>query len=419
MTKIVSLLAIVGLTAEIRAHTSTQAWNQKMADETDLDLWNAEYEGEVEIDDLSNLVVYSRDWTVETIFSQIKKGNIDLDPEFQRRNAWTDHKRSKLIESLIAGLPVPQIVLAEDQRKKGSFIVIDGKQRLLALSGFIGPKEFPYWDRSELKGLSTRTDLENLTMTQLSVSPEREPVLRQFMNADIRCAVITGYSSEQVLYDIFYRLNSASVPLSSQELRQVLNRGPFSKMIMQATNKKIPLHEVMGLSGPDSRLRDAEILLRYIALRTRGSEYRGNLSVFLDDALRYGNDNWAKKEGELRGLVTEFHEAVQLIIDVFPAGKAGRKFADDKWESRFNRVLLEVEAFYFARIERSQAMQKKEAFEEAFRELSAQNAGFKESIESTTKTVERYYTRFEEFQKIVNKVFNLSLDVIPTPGPSQ
>jgi hypothetical protein len=131
------------------------------------------------------------------------------------------------------------------------------------------------------------------------------------------------------------------------------------------------------------------------------------------------SNNWVKKEEELRGLVTEFNEAVQRIIDVFPAGKAGRKFAGDKWESRFNRVLLEVEAFYFAKIEHSKAMQNKEAFEEAFKDLSAKNVGFKESIESTTKTVERYYTRFEEFQKIVNNVFDLSLDVIPTPAPGQ
>ncbi|MFD1797053.1 DUF262 domain-containing protein [Paracoccus aurantiacus] len=267
-----------------------------MADESELDLWNAEYEDEVKIDDLSSIVVYSRDWTVETIISQIQQGNIDLDPAFQRRNAWNDHKRSKLIESLISGLPVPQIVLAEDQAKKGSFIVIDGKQRLLAISGFVDPDKFPYWKSDKLKGLTTRPDLDGVNMRDLSSQINYETEHRQFLNADIRCTIITGYKSEQVLYDIFYRLNSASVPLSSQELRQVLNRGAFSELIMTETNRVIPLHEVMGLSGPDPRLRDAEILLRYIALCTRGNEYRGNLSAFLTDTLRYGNENWPQEE---------------------------------------------------------------------------------------------------------------------------
>lgn len=48
----------------------------------------------------ANLIVYSRDWTVATILNQIEQGNIDLNPSFQRRNAWTDDKRSKLIESI-------------------------------------------------------------------------------------------------------------------------------------------------------------------------------------------------------------------------------------------------------------------------------------------------------------------------------
>ena len=60
--------------------------------------------------DFSSLRVYSRDWTVETIYSQIQQKNIDLDPKFQRRNAWNDNKRTRLIESLITGMPVPEIV---------------------------------------------------------------------------------------------------------------------------------------------------------------------------------------------------------------------------------------------------------------------------------------------------------------------
>ncbi|WP_370204638.1 DUF262 domain-containing protein [Pararhodobacter marinus] len=218
-----------------------------MADESELDLWNSEYEDEVQIDDLSSIVVYSRDWTVETIISQIQKGNIDLDPAFQRRNAWNDHKRSKLIESLISGLPVPQIVLAENQARKGSFIVIDGKQRLLAISGFVDPDNFPYWNSDKLKGLTTRPDLDGVNMKALSSQENYEAELRQFLNSDIRCTIITGYKSEQVLYDIFYRLNSASVPLSSQELRQVLNRGPFSELIMAETNWSCP--RFVGHSG--------------------------------------------------------------------------------------------------------------------------------------------------------------------------
>jgi hypothetical protein len=85
-------------------------------------------------------VVYSRDWTVGTILAQIEQGNIDLNPNFQRRNAWNDEKRSRLIESLIIGVPIPEIVLAEDRERRKSFIVIDGKQRLLSILGYVHPE---------------------------------------------------------------------------------------------------------------------------------------------------------------------------------------------------------------------------------------------------------------------------------------
>lgn len=78
--------------------------------------WNEEINEDVLPENESEIVVYSRDWTIDTIISQIEQKNIDLNPKFQRRNAWDDARRSMLIESLIAGLPVPEIVLAEDPK---------------------------------------------------------------------------------------------------------------------------------------------------------------------------------------------------------------------------------------------------------------------------------------------------------------
>ena len=101
--------------------------------------------------DSRSLTVYSRDWTVETIYSQIEQGNIDLNPQFQRRYAWNDDKKTRLIESLITGMPVPEVVFAEHPEKKRSFIVIDGKQRLLTIAGFMNPEKFEYWKRQSLK----------------------------------------------------------------------------------------------------------------------------------------------------------------------------------------------------------------------------------------------------------------------------
>src|SRR5271156_1022170 len=88
------------------------------------------------LDLISKTVWTASDWTTETILRQIEKGNIQLNPQYQRREVWKAERKSKFIESLIIGLPIPQIVLAEDQTRRNSYIVIDGKQRLLTLSQF-------------------------------------------------------------------------------------------------------------------------------------------------------------------------------------------------------------------------------------------------------------------------------------------
>lgn len=378
------------------------------------DDWNDELAEEVSVDHLDTLVVYSRDWTVDTILRQIEQDNIELNPAFQRRNAWNDQKRSKLIESLVIGVPVPEIVLAEDLTKKKSFIVIDGKQRLLALAGFAKADHFDIWTQAKLKGLTTRKDLNGKTFADVEANPDD---LRQLMNADIRCTVITGFQSTSVLYDIFYRLNTGSVPLSSQELRQVLNRGPFAEYLIEVTNTQLPLHAVLNLTGPDNRLRDAEILLRYISFSLFGNTYGGNLTPFLDECMRKINTNWDKAAPQINQLFEEFNHGADVLIDIFGQKHVGRKFNENGWETRFNRALFEVQVFYFSKVPADLlALKNSEDVASDFETFCKQGAEFRDSIEASTKNMKRYRTRFEEFQRFINQVYGAGLDVIPVPA---
>lgn len=385
-----------------------------MAD-TDIDDWNAELEEEVSAEDISSLVVYSRDWTVETILSQVDKENIDLNPAFQRRNAWNDLKRSKLVESLIIGAPVPEIVLAEDKDKKRSFIVIDGKQRLLAIAGYADPQKYQSWTNPKLRGLKTRTDLNNKKYSDLEFLGTETEDKRQFLNSDMRCTIISNYSSSRVLYDIFYRLNTGSVPLSSQELRQVLNKGNFANYLIKTTNDPLPLHTVLNLSEPDTRLRDAEILLRYIAFSMFGSEYTGNLTPFLDAKMAEINQKWGTLKNTVEEITNEFNKATETLIEALPKKKVGRKYTNGEWESRFNRALFEVQAYYAAMVSRADFLLKKEEFQHAFKALCSSNSDFVESIETSTKTINNYYKRFSIYQEMINSVFGTNIDQVPVP----
>lgn len=133
------------------------------------DLFNEEDENDLIFGskNFEDSVIWGTDWTTETIVNQLKKGTIDLNPKFQRRNAWSDVAKSRFIESLILGLPIPQIILAEKKDVKGNYIVIDGKQRLLTIISFFSKKENSNFKPFKLKGLNILTNLNGKTYENL------------------------------------------------------------------------------------------------------------------------------------------------------------------------------------------------------------------------------------------------------------
>lgn len=381
----------------------------------ELEFENNEIVEDIASFDPSSIVVFSRDWTIETIFSQIMGANIDLNPKYQRRNAWSDEKRSKLIESIIIGYPVPEIVLAEDQEMKKSFAVIDGKQRLLTIAGFIAPEIFNYWDKPKISTLKVKSALNGLTYDELKNNAKYASEYRQFNNSALRCTIITNFTQNDVLYDIFYRLNSGSVTLSTQELRQVLNRGEFSNYLIDVTNDVQPIQLIMNLSGPDKRLRDIEVILRCLSMIMFSSDYKGNLKVFLDNAMGIVTHDWNKYETEVFTLYKRINECIEVLSNIFGGYKSiGRKFTNENPESRFNRVVLEVQLFFFVNLDLSIITPENgQVFANNFKRLCQEDTDFRSSLESSTKNIESYKIRFSRFQTIINDSFKINLDVNP------
>lgn len=370
--------------------------------------------GDLNIDQNTLLTVFSRDWTVETICSQINKGNVDLNPKFQRRNAWTDEKRSKLIESLVMGYPVPEIVLAEVPSKKGTYIVIDGKQRLLTLAGYIYPDQTSSWDTPKLMKLDVLKEISGKRYVDLQSDPTFFDQQRRLMNADIRCTILSGFHDDDILYDIFYRLNTGSVPLSTQELRQVLNRGPFADYLISSTNELQPIHHVLKLKEPDNRLRDIEVILRFFAFKLFGKEYRSNLKKFMDESMGKINRDWARYESEIKKLHKEFNSSIERLSKVFGYSHVGRKYAKGKWEASFNKALFEVQVYYFTYLSEKELQEAKpEKLKREFEKFCAGNPAFIDSIESTTKKLENFRIRFDEFRKLVNRVMEKRIEDTP------
>jgi len=358
---------------------------------------------------VSAAVVSGNDWTTETIISQIKKGNIQLNPRFQRRDAWERQRKSRFIESLILGLPIPQLVLAESKTRRGSYIVIDGKQRLLSIRQFAAETDDQVYQPLKLGGLSIRTDLDKLTLQDLKNDPQRLGDLSSFENQPIRTVVIRNWGSEDFLYQVFLRLNTGSVPLSPQELRQALHPGQFIDFADEASGDSPALRSILKLKRPDFRMRDTELLIRWYAFQYYLETYNGDLKAFMDRTCRNLNTRWDEERGDIVSKLLQFEEAHALAADIF--GKnVYRKWTSGGYETRFNRAIFDIMLYYFAdpRV-REASKGKGPDLEASFQRLCESDIEFRASIEQTTKSLGATATRLSRWANQLSSVLSLPL----------
>lgn len=363
---------------------------------TDLELLEPDAQGETEDDlratDFGRAVVTATDWTTETILSQLRRGNIELNPRFQRRDAWGDDRKSRFIESLFLGMPTPQLVLAERRDSRGSFLVIDGKQRLLSLRRFAA-RDDDGFEPLPLRGLDIRSDLNGKTLVSLEADNDRTDDLNDFDNQTIRTVVVRNWPDEDFLYRVFLRLNTGSVPLSPQELRQALHPGPFVDFADERSEASLPLREALGIDKPDFRMRDVELMIRFLGFGLFLADYRGNLKVFLDDTCKSLNSEWPTREGEVTALADSLDDAIRTTREIF-GENAFRRFAAGGYEGRFNRAVFDVMTYYFRQPELAAAARSRGPIvDNAFREVSASDASFAEAVQTTTKSVKATYDR--------------------------
>jgi hypothetical protein len=360
---------------------------------------------------LENTSIHATDWTIETVISQISKGRIQLNPSFQRRDAWTDRHKTSFIESVILGFPVPQLVLAEVPGAKGNFIVIDGKQRLLSIAQFSGDQSL----QSRLGNLKLRKPsilpaLDGLTFEDFK--DRNSSFVDQYENSTIRTVVIRNWKDENLIYHIFLRLNTGSVRLSPQELRNALHPGPFASFVDEYSSDSRAMRRILNSDEPDFRMRDAELLLRYIAFANFVEQYSGSMKDFLDKTTFVLNSEWRHWQHDLRDQCARFEDVVGLVFTAFD-GDAFKKWKNGKFEGRFNRAVFDVFVFYAKYKEyRDLLFEKPLEVKDAFVELSDRDPEFIDSLESTTKSLSATSSRLGGWGKMLNERFGSSFPVV-------
>ncbi|WP_220720266.1 DUF262 domain-containing protein [Agarivorans litoreus] len=249
------------------------------------------------------------EYDLETLVKKINKNIIRLNPDYQRRHRWDVKTASKLIESLILNIPIPFVYISQDidvdeeiDDGVARYSVIDGQQRLTAVTDFFN-KEF------QLEELEALEPLNGCSYSDLPPF-----LVRRLEERTIRCLRIDSTLDQQVKFDIFERLNSGSVKLEPQELRNATCRGRFREAINKAANNEtfLRLAHISEGSAKRKKMEDVELVLRYFALTTaEGYEaYRGKFKQFLTDKMKEFNELPQEKT---QALMEEFRLVIALI----------------------------------------------------------------------------------------------------------
>jgi len=375
--------------------------------------------GEENEDDLSGLskdsfsaaVLWATDWTTETIISQLKKGNIELSPSFQRRDAWGVDRKSRFIESIFLGLPIPQIILAERKDKRGSYVVIDGKQRLLSIRQFCVNESEDTFDSLYLKGLVVLNDLNTKNFNNIKHELDFSNYVSAFENQSIRTVIIRNWPNQNFLYTVFLRLNTGSLPLSPQELRQALNPGSFTSFADSFSVESEQIKNALRIKKPDYRMRDVEIVVRYFAFKNFFESYTGNLKDFLDKTCELLNERSKIDSTSIINQGEELNVAIKTTFEIFESN-AFNKYSKGNYTGIFNRPVYDIMTFYFSIPEiREAALKVKDVVISKFEELCVSDVDFLKSLETSTKNVEPTIKRFNAWGLALRSILNMEIKV--------
>jgi hypothetical protein len=249
--------------------------------------------------DLSfSITSYGADYTVDTLISRLKTEAFYV-PPFQRRFVWSQRHASRFLESLLMGLPVPGIFLYKEP-VTNRHLVVDGQQRLRSLqyfySGLFMEKKFrligvrPQWSGKTYK------ELEPADQLKLDDSIVHATIFQQDEPKD----------SQRSLYFVFERINSGGIRLSPQEIRNCVNDGPLLTAIRSMNDD--PNWRLVFGEKKNTRLKDQELILRFLAMMERGDKYSRPMRDFLND---FTSDFSNPGEKELKRLTALFAEAIK------------------------------------------------------------------------------------------------------------
>lgn len=274
-----------------------------------------------------------------------KSGEILINPDFQRYFRWTNTQKSRLIESILLGIPIPSIFVF--QREDGIWELVDGLQRVSTLLQFMSKlpevEDVPTKERLVLEGTKYLPSLEGMVWDNLKDGDIELPnALKLFIKrAKLNFSIILSDSGANTKFDVFQRLNTGGTYASSQEVRNsvmiMINKPTFTWF------KKLSLNEdfLNSLSITDRLIDEQypmELVLRHIALTHYAYSNKKELTDYFDDIIE---EILLDETFDYDNFETQFNNTFSLINEIVGKG-AFKRFADGRFKGKFLESAFEA-----------------------------------------------------------------------------
>ena len=265
------------------------------------------------------------DLSVQTLVEQWRNEQLVL-PEIQREYVWDNAKASRLIESLLLNIPIPVLYFAETDEAK--YEIFDGHQRVMSIVRYFG-------GTYALSGLAVLREYRGRRFIEL---PDRE---RRFLSMrTLRTILISIDSAPTMKFEIYERLNTGSISLNAQELRNSIYRGPFNDMLHELA--RFPtFRRLIGTKSPRRRMVDEEAILRFFAMREEIGTYRTPLKKFLNQFMDKVRRATADQIAEYTRVFQYATQRAATLLENSAFRLLGHN--GEPQESAVNRALLEAQ----------------------------------------------------------------------------
>lgn len=334
--------------------------------------------------------IRTRTMSLDLLIKRLRGDAIDMNTSFQRKaNLWDITKQSRLIESILVRFPLPAFYFdgSDDDR----WLVVDGLQRLSSLHNYVNLEAF---------GLE---NLEFLTQFRGKKFSELPPALqRRIEEFEITSYIIASGTPKVLKFNVFKRINTGGLTLTTQEIRNALYQGHATELVQKLADLR-SFKIATSYTISEDRMLDQEFATRFLAFYVFGyDKYNGDLDSYLNMVLDIINSGVASTD--LQKIVLDFDKAMKAAYAIFKNDAFRKRYALNERRKPINKALFEVWSVLLSKLDQHKIdtlIHNRNFLIEQFVHLLITDDYFNQSITSATGDKSRVRKRFTEIRNLI------------------